>query len=113
MKISVSFNASQAIKQIKFWQLDKLKKMRDEIILTSLEIVTDAKKKLTSDGHVDTGRLRSSIDILARRSDGLGTEIGTRVKYASKIESLDSYLFFAHEINRQGFLRRIGKIIKG
>ena len=111
MRVSVSFNAPQAIKQIRFYQRDKRKQMQDEVIFTSLEIVSDAKKKITIDEHIDTGRLRASIDILRVRNDRLGTEIGTDVNYAIKIEEIDSYLFFAFEQNRSAFGIRVINIL--
>jgi len=111
--IKVQLNTSEAIDRIKRYNLLAIGRIKDEVSATSEEIVTDSKKKLTTDKHIDTGRLRASIGILFSRRDGLGTEIGSDVHYADKIEKLDSYLFYAFEKNRQGFIKRISKIVNG
>lgn len=72
-----------------------------------VDIETEAKLKLTRDGHIDTGRLRASI-----HTEYLGSPIrvlsgsikheftfivGTVVVYAKKIEGIDSYLIYAYD----------------
>lgn len=94
---------------------DEIKvEIQKELIATALtELETPAKETLTSDGHIDTGRLRSSIYTKykghesKRYSDHEGNgfvcninvpvkdmqiSVGTDVPYAKKIEKLDSYL---------------------
>lgn len=76
-----------------------------EVAIVNIE--TEAKLKITRDGHVDTGRLRASIHteyldgpvrILSGRIDNEFTFIvGTTVIYAKKIEKLDSYLIYAYK----------------
>lgn len=67
-----------------------------------VRIETKAKQKLTSDGHVDTGRLRSSINTKITDSNyHINGDVGTNVPYAAKIEfRYDSYLGYAFETEK-------------
>jgi hypothetical protein len=69
-----------------------------------VDIETQAKLKLTRDGHVDTGRLRSSIHTEYQGSQRilpgtlkspLSAIVGTNVEYAKYVERMDSYLAWA------------------
>ncbi len=71
-----------------------------------VDIETEAKLKLTRDGHIDTGRLRASIHteykgssriLRGRISNDLTFIVGTNVVYARKIERIDSYLIWAYK----------------
>lgn len=79
---------------------DKIK----EIAVVDIE--TEAKLKLTRDGHIDTGRLRASIHteykgssriLRGRIPNDLTFIVGTNVVYAKKIENIDSYLIWAYK----------------
>ena len=99
--------------------------MDPEKILSSsdllVKIETVAKNKLTTDGHVDTGRLRASIhtEYLGTRrilpgkiTDELGVVVGTNVEYAKYVERLDSYLGYAYKKARPILLRRVRETIR-
>lgn len=71
-----------------------------------VDIETEAKLKLTRDGHIDTGRLRASIHteykgssriLRGRIPNDLTFIVGTNVVYAKKIENIDSYLIWAYK----------------
>ena len=109
--ITVKFDTQKAVKQINKFNLLVVERVKDEIEATKQEVVTDAKKKITQDKHIDTGRLRASIGVLSFRRDGLGVEVGTKVEYAEKIEKIDSFLFHAWEENRAKFINRLKKIL--
>jgi hypothetical protein len=75
-----------------------------EVALVDIE--TEAKLKLTRDGHIDTGRLRASIHteykgssriLRGRIPNDLTFIVGTNVIYAKKIENIDSYLIWAYK----------------
>ena len=118
----------------------KLIKALNGALVTSalVDVETVAKKKLTQDKHIDTGRLRASIHTtykgnehysytddegkaFSSRLDVKRKEnsvyIGTDVKYATKIESLDSYLHYAHKNAKDKTDRRLkkamDKVLKG
>jgi hypothetical protein len=69
-----------------------------------VDIETPAKMKLTTDGHVDTGRLRADIHTeyegSSRRELGkigeLDARVGTNVEYAGYVERIDEYLTWAY-----------------
>ena len=111
-----------------------------------IDIETGAKKKITEDGHIDTGRLRASIHTTYKDADtfypkgmfkpasgqkfyralkGKGFRgkldvkrklynifVGTDVHYSTKIEELDSYLYFAFKQAQKKLERRIQKEVK-
>lgn len=93
--------------------------VQDELVATALvDVETFAKDKITSDGHVVTGRLRASIhtetltDTTHNYTDSEGQGfngslqqkpknlnevfVGTNVIYAMKIERLDSFMRAAY-----------------
>jgi hypothetical protein len=95
-----------------------------------IHVETPAKEKLTSDGHVDTGRLRASIHIeykekrghsysddygetfQGRLSESIGKDdvvVGTNVEYAEMIEQFDSYLRYALNINKKKIMQTVQK----
>ena len=130
MQFTVSIDSSRLrIPQVRE---EFLRKFTQEIITTGLEVETDAKLKLTTDEHIDTGRLRASIHTeykghtshnysdmegnsfqgaLNLRLRELDVIVGTNVVYAQKIERLDSYLFWAFEKNKAPLTRRLRNII--
>lgn len=84
------------------------------------KIETVAKNKLTSDKHVDTGRLRASIHteykgtrriLPGKISDELGCLVGTNVEYAKYVERLDSYLIYAYKKARPVLIKRVREAI--
>lgn len=93
-----------------------------------VDIESGAKKKITQDRHVDTGRLRASIhttytgkeihnyndmeggafeDRLDVRRKDFNVFVGSAVIYAKKIEFLDSFLYFAFKNGQKKLPRRI------
>lgn len=114
-----------------------LKATHKAMVKTALiDIESVAKQKLTSDGHIDTGRLRASIhtaypSLMGIRGqntheykDRFGTSfisrldvdsqefkvvVGTDVVYAEFVEILDSYLFYAFNSAKPKFQKRIKK----
>lgn len=113
--------------------------VRKAMIETAMiDIETGAKRKLTRDGHIDTGRLRASIHTAYKISNGsfqidntnhnysdnqgnnytstLDVEsrffqvvVGTDVFYADFVEMLDSFLFYALNKAKPKLKRRIKK----
>ena len=99
-----------------------------------LELETLAKKQITADRHVVTGRLRSSIhlkskvsesysytDMLGESFDGSLQEtvkpgetivVGTNVDYALKIENLDSYLYRSAVYLQPYLVKNFRKLMK-
>jgi len=86
-----------------------------------IHIETVAKNKLTSDKHVDTGRLRASIHteykgteriLLGKITDELGCIVGTNVEYARYVERIDSYLAYAFKKARPILLRKVREVLK-
>lgn len=55
-----------------------------------LEGESIAKRKLTSDGHIDTGNLRGSI--LGKQVSKFKGKIETKVFYSIYVEAMDSYM---------------------
>lgn len=114
-----------------------LKATRKAMLTTALvDIESGAKRKLTNDGHIDTGRLRASIHTAYpsvrgvtgqdthNYSDKYGTTytsrldvnssefkvvVGTNVKYAIFVENLDSFLFYAFNKSKVKFKQRLKK----
>lgn len=114
---------------------DEIKvEIQKELVATAItEIETPAKETLTSDGHVDKGRLRSSVYTKykghesKRYSDDEGNgfvcnlnvpikdmqiSVGTDVPYANKIEKLDSYLIKNYNKAKPKFEENINNVIK-
>lgn len=116
-----------------------LKATHKAMVTTALiDIESVAKSKLTSDGHIDTGRLRSSIHTAYPNSMGVegqnthnytdryGTRfmsrldvdsqqfqvvVGTTVEYGVYIENMDSFLFYAFNKSKTKFKKRMKKEI--
>lgn len=104
----------------------------DLINFTALRIETGAKKQITADNHVVTGRLRSSIhaklkptetfiyndgtgrvyggSLEAGVQDGKEAVVGTNVVYAEKIEHTDSYLLKACQDEAPELAKRLKKL---
>lgn len=61
---------------------DKRRQSKEVVEFISLKVMNRAKEY----APVDEGRLRNSISILERRSDGLGASVGTNVVYAPDVE---------------------------
>lgn len=99
--------------------------LRNELIEISREtaivdIETVAKQKLTSDGHIDTGRLRASIHTEYKGSplSVLGTVkgpidfiVGTNVVYAWMIEKIDSYVLYAFKKAKTLYIKAVKEAI--
>src|SRR5690554_1303384 len=107
------------------------KKTKDNLHEAGINIESGAKEKITADGHVDTGRLRSSIhyesstvnkafrysDENGNSYDGtLGVDpsefevyVGTNVEYADKIRRIDDFLFPPAEAEKNKLLKRLKK----
>ena len=98
-----------------------------------VDIETGAKKKITQDKHIDTGRLRASIhttytgheihnyndmeggayeDRLDVKRKEFNLFVGTAVKYAKYIEFMDSFLYFAFKHGQQKMPKRIRKHVQ-
>jgi hypothetical protein len=104
-----------------------------------LELETIAKKQITSDRHVVTGRLRSSIHLKQSTSEsflynndkgeqhngtltdsvkpGESVIVGTNVEYAMKIETLDSFLYrsavYLEPFLIKNFKKLVGDAVNG
>lgn len=111
------------------WEQIILKAAKKALIKGALvDVETGAKKKITQDGHIDTGRLRASIHTSYKGketysySDNEGKSftsrldvrykeynvfVGTDVHYSEKIEALDSYLFYAYKNGKNNLPKRI------
>lgn len=82
-----------------------------------------AKRKITQDGHVDTGRLRASIHsewkgtrriLTVGKIGDLEAVIGTNLPYANRIEyDFDSYLLYAFEQAQRPFTDGLERILRG
>jgi hypothetical protein len=99
-----------------------------------VHIETVAKNKLTSDKHIDTGRLRASIHtewkgnrgflykdrfgkkfgggLLGTIKDDLGCIVGTNVEYAKYVERKDSYLAYAFKKARPILIKRVRETLR-
>jgi len=111
------------------WEQIILKAAKKALIKGAfVDVETGAKKKITQDGHIDTGRLRASIHTSYKGketysySDNEGKSftsrldvrykeynvfVGTDVHYSEKIEALDSYLFYAYKNGKNNLPKRI------
>ena len=101
----------KALKGFEKYNLKKRKQVKELIQITALNIETQAKKNV----HVDTGRLRSSIETLYKALDGLGVEVGTDVVYAIFEEFKPNnhpFLGPAAENERPKYLKELKKILK-
>jgi len=91
------------------FSIRKKKAIMDLVSETALNIETEAKKNVP----VDTGRLKSSIRILAKAISGLGVEVGTEVDYAAKVEYTNkAYLNPAAESERRKYDKKLKNILK-
>ena len=110
---------------------DQAKKTKDNLHKAGINIESASKEKITSDGHIDTGRLRSSIHYesstvnrafrysdnqgnsfngsLGVRPDKLEVYVGTNVEYAEKIRQIDDFLFPPAEAERVKLIQRLRK----
>jgi len=119
-------------KRVKKYGDEALQEIRDELDEAGTNIESGAKNNITTDGHVDTGRLRSSIhweskgnrghnysDKQGNNFDGKFEQMindmtiiaGSNVEYAPKIEDLDAFLSPAWEKERANFLARLKKLL--
>ena len=87
-----------------------------------VDIESGAKRKLTQDGHIDSGALRSSIHsefntgrrILSGSIKELEAIIGTNLSYANRIEyDFDSYVLYAFNQAKPVFIRELENAIRG
>lgn len=85
-------NEKQLLKTIEKYHLKKRVEAAKVVEKTSLKVVNRAKLY----APVKYGELRGSITILERRSDGLGTDVGTNVEYAKDLEYGTPILEKAH-----------------
>jgi hypothetical protein len=113
---------------------DQSKKLKDNLNEAGINIESGAKEKITSDGHIDTGRLRSSIHYESstvnnsfRYSDdggnsfdgSLGVDpsefevyVGTNVDYAESVRQIDDFLFPPAEAERADLIKRLKKQLR-
>jgi hypothetical protein len=111
MKINISIpNLNQAIQNVAKDSALKKKRVRDLVLKTGIKIQTTARVNQTP--HVDTGRLRASID-MTPSFEGNQTEvlIFSRVKYAGYHEAKFPFLEPAALEHRQQFVASIRKIM--
>ena len=116
------------------WEEKILKVAHGAVIKSAkIDVETGAKKKITQDKHIDTGRLRASIhssykgNEIYTYSDNEGNSFTSRVdvrykeynvfvssdvEYANKIEMIDSYLFYAFKMGKNNLPKRIQKDVK-
>lgn len=107
------------------------KSTKDNLHEAGINIESASKKKITSDDHVDTGRLRSSIHYesstvnkafkytddngnsfsgsLNVSPDDLEVFVGTNVDYAENIRKIDDFLFPPAEAEKADLLKRLKK----
>lgn len=76
---------AEAIKQINKFDLLTKERVKNTLNKHALNIQSLAKKNLTKNGSVDTGRLRSSIAIEPYQ-EGMTIRVGSSVKYAPYVE---------------------------
>lgn len=77
-------NLEDAIKKIGKFRLEKIAEVVNELDRTALMVESGAKRNLTNNGSVDTGRLRSSV---VRQEYGrFNRTVGTNVEYAAGLE---------------------------
>lgn len=100
------------------------KQVQDHVRRIALvNIEGGAKRKITQDGHIDTGRLRASIHsewkgtrkiLSVGRIGDLEAVVGTNVPYANRIEyDFDSYLLYAFEQAERPFMQGLERILRG
>lgn len=113
MTVRISVDASQAIAKIKAYQISKIQGVKEIVNKTAASVNRKAKQK----APVDTGRLRSSIQMEAFKG-GLAVEVGTNVKYAPYVEfgtrrmRAQPYLFPAWEEERRNYENKIKKELR-
>lgn len=112
---------------------DSEKVIKDVVDAVAINMSTDAKVKLKTDGHIVTGRLWSSVHpeykpnvtynykddedesfdgSLKENFGALEAIVGTNVTYAGKIEFMyDSFLRWAAEKQRPLFLKRMNEAL--
>lgn len=123
----------ELLRRFQNFQDDIKIEIQKELIATAItEVETPAKETLTNDGHVDSGRLRSSVytkykgNEAKRYSDNDGNgfvcnlnvpvkdmqiSVGTDVPYAQKIEKLDSYLIKNYNKAKPKFKENVNNVI--
>lgn len=110
----------------------KVEVQKELIATTLIEVETPAKESLTEKGHVDTGRLRSSVYTKYKGNESknysddegngftcnlnipvkdLRVSCGTDVPYGMKIERLDSYLINNFNSAKPKYYKNINKVI--
>lgn len=84
-KINLSIpNLEKAIKQVGKFRIQKIGEIVQELDRTALMVESGAKRNLTNNKSVDTGRLRSSV---VRQEYGqFNRTVGTNVEYAASVE---------------------------
>lgn len=125
---------SQALKALESYKDTKTERLVDTTDEAAINVDRKAKRKITADGHIDTGRLRASIhpistgqhDEFSNYTDKkgnsfeggtgidnpkLGASVATNVEYGPKIEALDSFMFWAWEQERPEYIARVKKIL--
>jgi hypothetical protein len=140
MGLSVKIDGIKRVKNTsKKFEGEIIKAVHRAMIKGALvDVETGAKKKITQDRHVDTGRLRASIhttykdkeiynyndmeggayeDRLDVKRKDYNVFVGSAVIYAKKIEFLDSFLYFAFKNGQKKLPRRIKqevqRVLKG
>lgn len=87
IKVNVDVNGiAKAIQQINKFDLLTKERVKNTVNEHALNIQSLAKKNLTKNDSVDTGRLRSSIAIEPYK-EGLTIRVGSAVKYAPYVEN--------------------------
>lgn len=63
--------------------MDKYPKDKQDLVVKSIEAAAfDTMAEAKRNAPVDTGRLRSDVQLIERRKDGLGITVGNTVHYA-------------------------------
>ena len=109
--ITVSMNTTDFAKQIKAYEVLKQQRFKDHVAGTALDVERDAKRN----APVDTGRLRSSIQLRDESISGLTVFVGTDVDYAEAMEfgpNGQPYLNPAAESNRPAYIKGSIEILK-
>lgn len=114
MRIRISVDASRAIAQIRRYQISRIQGVKDAVNQTGLAVTRKAKQR----APVDTGRLRSSIQ-MQTYPNGLTADVSTNVEYAPYVEfgtsrmRAQSFLFPSWFEERPAFEARIRGILRG
>jgi hypothetical protein len=117
------------LKSLEKYSDSQRKKTIDNLHEAGVNIESEAKRELTRFGHVDTGRLRSSLHMESntinrqfRYNDDTGNTYdgtfgisigelevyaGTNVEYAEKIRRINDYLFPVAEKERVKLIQRL------